>query len=216
MSFNISEKLIAGLRDLHTEIVDVIYESETYIDPIGRVFEDMPSFVRVVLVSKPGAGSYIRHELWLPDGWNGCFLGLGNGGMAGTIHYGTLANRTRERYAVINTDMGTSRGRDSGVNNPDLIKDFGWRATYLMTKAGKLITEEYYGSPIEKSYFFGTSTGGQQSMMLAQRFPEEYDGISAGVPANNRTNLHMSGLWILNAFRNGNVSGTRKVGRCPF
>jgi feruloyl esterase len=43
------------------------------------------------------------------------------------------------------------------------------------------------------AYFAGCSTGGQQSLTEAQRFPDDYNGILAGAPAYDRTHLHMSG-----------------------
>ena len=70
-----------------------------------------PEFVRVYLLSKPGKGSHILSEVWLPKDWNGIFLGLGNGGMAGSIHHGWLMPYLKSGYAVACTDMGTSRGR---------------------------------------------------------------------------------------------------------
>jgi feruloyl esterase len=41
----------------------------------------------------------------------------------------------------------------------------------------------------------GGSTGGQQALMEAQRFPDDYDGILAIAPASNRTHLHTYFLW---------------------
>ncbi len=132
--------------------------------------------------------------------WNGCFHGTGNGGMGGKILYHTLAARMKMGYATANTDLGASEGEAFGVNNPDFWRDYGWRATYLMTRAGKLVTEAYYGRPIEHSYFWGGSTGGQQALCMAERFPEEYDGIIAGAPVTNRTQLNVYGIWNFRTF----------------
>lgn len=86
---------------------------------------NLPPFCRIKLESRPGQKSLIRSELWLPECWNGIFLGLGNGGMAGSIDYAGLAAHLKKGYATANTDMGTSRGRSSGIANPDVWMDFG-------------------------------------------------------------------------------------------
>jgi feruloyl esterase len=95
--------------------------------------------------------------------------------------------------------MGTSSSSaingDGLVGHPDRWADWGWRSTHEMTIAAKQIIRAYYGREPERSYFSGCSTGGEQAMMEAQRFPDDYDGIVAGAPANNRTRLHMDILW---------------------
>ena len=55
--------------------------------------------------------------------------------------------------------------------------------------------KKYYGKEPLYSYFQGCSTGGQQALSEAQRYPEDYNGILAGAPANNRTHLHTMFLW---------------------
>ena len=131
--------------------------------------------------------------------------------MAGEINYNTLSYYVKNgKYAVINTDMGTSGGIARGVKKHEIHSDFGWRATYIMTVIGKLITRAYYKKEIFKSYFVGCSTGGEQPLAMAQRFPNEYDGIIAGVPANNRTNLHTYFLWTYNAIKKSGVVFTRE------
>jgi hypothetical protein len=43
-------------------------------------------------VLRPTRDSTIIFEAWLPaNGWNGRFLGVGNGGFAGSIGYSSLA-----------------------------------------------------------------------------------------------------------------------------
>ena len=176
----------------------------------------LPPFCRVALdISSTGDAtqSQILVEVWLPTaGWNGRYLGTGNGGFAGAISTAALAGGLLQGYAVANTDMGTGvlykcnslycggrtglGGPPAGLNgHPDSIKDFGYRATHLMTVAAKQIVAQYYGKPQHHAYFAGCSTGGQQSLMEAQRFPSDHDGILAGAPAYDRTHLHMSGSW---------------------
>ena len=59
-----------------------------------------------------------------------------------------------------------------------------------MTVFAKALINTFYGTPAKRSYFAGCSTGGQQGLMEAQRFPNDYDGVLAGAPAFNRTHIH--------------------------
>jgi len=52
-----------------------------------------------------------------------------------------------------------------------------------MTVRGKEIAGAFYGQHAHKAYFAGCSTGGQNALMEAQRFPDDYDGILAGAAA---------------------------------
>ncbi len=151
----------------------------------------------VKLVLNPAKGSNINVEVWLPDAdkWNARFLGLGNGGAAGKINPAGLSGQSAAGYAVATTDMGTAPNSDSGIGNPEVWKDFGYRATHLMTVVGKQIVRAHYGKESEYSYFSGGSTGGQQALQEAQRYPEDYDGIAAAVAAHCRTPLHAYFLW---------------------
>lgn len=160
----------------------------------------LPAFCRVTAVLRPSPDSHIRIELWLPEaGWNERFLGTGTGGGAGYINYGALALGLRKGFATANTDMGTSPGANELTGHPEKWTDFGHRATHEMTVAGKAITEAYYHKAARKAYFSGCSTGGQQALMESQRYPNDYDGILAGAPANNRTHLHTGFVWLLRA-----------------
>ena len=204
---NIQERMAAvKALDLGcTEVTDIA-EERNFKAEQGNV---LPPFVRVKLVSRPAESSYIRHEIWLPLDWNGIFLGMGNGGLAGNLRYERLAFGERNGCATAHTDMGTSDGRARGAKNPDVHKDFGWRATLLMTDVGKKVTERFYGKPIAHSYFIGRSTGGQQALTLAKRYPKAYECIVAGVPGFDRTHLHTYFLWSYNSMR-------RADGACLF
>lgn len=178
-----------------SKIVEMTHVDRRYIMSGSLKIETIRPFLRLKVECKPSDDSLIYFELWLPDEWNGLFVGTGNGGMAGSINLLNMSRFLPHGYAVANTDMGTSRGVECGVKKPEVWKDFGWRATHRMTVDSKKVIEAYYGKKPEYSYFLGESTGGQQAIMEAQRFPEDYDGIFAGVPAHNRTNLHTYALW---------------------
>lgn len=175
--------------------IQVMEEGETASFP-GFPVGIVPAHVRISVVCKPEARSHIRIAVWLPlDGWNGDLVGLGNGGSAGYIAPFLLAMPVQLGFATAMTDMGTSAGPDCGIGNEAVWKDFGYRATHLMTMAAKVLVEAFYGMPPRYSYFSGSSTGGQQALMEAQRYPEDYDGILCSAPAYDRTNLHIGFVW---------------------
>ncbi len=154
----------------------------------------VPAFCRVQLTVAPA----INVEVWLPaSGWNGKFQGVGGGGYAGIIAYPALANALRAGYATASTDTG-HRGNNPqfALGHPEFVIDFGYRAIHEMTIKGKQITQAFYGTAPRESYFVGCSTGGRQGLAEAQRYPEDYDGIVAGAPAANWTNLNVSGVWL--------------------
>jgi feruloyl esterase len=170
----------------------------TFTPPDGSTaLRNLPAFCRVIAVTKPA----VTFEVWLPiANWNGKFQGVGNGGTAGVISYGALARGLRGGYATASTDTGhvSKDSADSSwaLGRPDLVADFGYRGLHVMTDNGKQITQAFYDTRPARSYYVGCSKGGQQGLMEAQRFPEDYDGLVAGDPANNATRSYLAGhLW---------------------
>src|ERR1700730_17950494 len=161
-------------------------------------FTNLPAYCDVYATIKPTSDSSINVHVWLPANYNGRYLGTGNGGYAGGSFFSELADGINRGFATANTDMGTAPAAgvnaDALVGHPEKWKDFGWRATHLMTTFAQALIKTSYGNAAAKSYFSGCSTGGQQALMEAQPFPNDYDGIFAGAPAFNRTHLHMAGL----------------------
>ena len=165
--------------------------------------ENIPTHYIVRLVQRPGRRSYLRTEIRLPlaEHWNTCFLGQGIGGLGGYLPEEQLLHNVERGYVTAASDLGTSGGRFSGIRNPDVRKDFGFRGNHTMTVTAKAIFAAFYGRKESYSYFVGGSTGGQQGMSLAQRFPHDYNGIVAGVPAHDRVALHTYFLWNYNHLR---------------
>ncbi len=192
---------MAGLRNLKIDAGTITsVEREVTLNgstPDGRPFNNLPPRTIVKMVLSPAKGSTINVEIWLPDPgkWNDRFLGLGNGGSAGHINPGGFLGPLAAGYAVATTDMGTAPNADSGIGNPEVWKDFGFRATHLMTVAAKQVLNAYYGKEPKYSYFNGGSTGGQQALQEIQRYPDDYDGVVANIPAHCRTPLHAYFLW---------------------
>jgi Tannase and feruloyl esterase len=163
-------------------------------DELALLYKSLPAFCRVVAESKPTSDSDIKIEVWLPvSGWNGKLQGIGVGGYAGSINIPELATSVKAGYAVTATDTGHtgSSPNDAGwaMGHPEKIIDYGYRGIHEMTRVAKTVIAAYYSKPPQRSYFVGCSGGGRQGLIEAQRYPEDYDGILAGAPANNFTAL---------------------------
>jgi hypothetical protein len=159
----------------------------------GAPIHNLPAFCRVAGAIKPSEDSDIRFEVWMPaSGWNGKLQGVGNGGFAGALSLGGLADGVIHGYAAATTDTGHQAGGVDGrwaLHHPEKVIDFGYRAIHETTVAAKAIISRFYGEAPRRSYFSSCSNGGRQALMEAQRYPADYDGIIAGAPANYWTHL---------------------------
>ena len=123
-------------------------------------------------------------------------LGVGNGGLAGSISYAPMVRPLQQGYATSSTDTGhrgdsTSDG-EWALGNYERIVNFADRGTHLLAEADKLDSPgAFYGRSLLTSYFSGCSQGGHEAMIEAQRYPADFDGIIAGDPASNWTH-HIS------------------------
>ena len=174
---------------------------------IFKSFDKLPAFCRVqaTLKGEGGSGkgesdSQIRVEVWLPlTGWNGKYLGLGNGGYAGSIAYPRLGEAINTGYAAASTDTGhEGKSTDTGwaKGHPEKQTDFDYRAIHEMTLMAKAAIESFYGKAPSRSYFASCSNGGRQGLMEAERYPADYDGVMSGAPA-----FH----WGFETFLQGNL-----------
>jgi hypothetical protein len=170
------------------------------------------STCRVTAISThPPAGDKVRIFLAFPmKDWNGRFQGVGGGGFSGGNPM-AIRQPAAQGFAAGSTDTGHEGGSGSfaldsnGRLNWQLIRDNAYLGIHEMTVAGKALTEAFYGSAPQRSYFNGCSTGGRQGLMEAQRYPADYDGIVAGAPAINWTKLHPEQLWgslVMNEAKN--------------
>src|SRR5262245_39140345 len=154
--------------------------------------EQTATHCRVSITLRPAADSEIKSEVWLPaaSSWNGKLLMEGGGGFVGSVNAGGMMNAVREGYASASTDTGHTGGSGSfALGHPEKIADFAYRAVHETAVKAKALIAAYYGRGPRLSYWEGCSTGGRQGLMSAQRYPEDFDGIIAGAPANNQIHL---------------------------
>ncbi len=173
-----------------------------------QTFKTLPAFCRVAATLKPTSDSDIKVEVWLPSAnWNGKFQAVGNGGWAGAISYGAMADALRNGYATSSTDTGHVGANGKFVpGHPEKLIDFGYRSEHEMAVHAKAIVAALYGNGPELSYWNGCSTGGRQGLMEATRFPNDFDGIVAGDPANPRARMNSWQLSIAQAIHNDKAS----------
>ena len=146
----------------------------------------------VWVTSRPTADSEIRIEVMIPVGaaWNGKYVQVGNGGLAGSVPVAQVKLRADQGYASAGTDDGHSgNGRTAiwALHHPQKIVDFGSRSLKETTEASRQLITAMKGAPAKRRYFVGCSAGGREAMMEAQRFPNDFDGIVAGATANYNT-----------------------------
>ena len=153
------------------------------------------------IVTHPPANDRVKVWIALPmKNWNGRFQGNGGGGFSGG-NPGSLRGPVAQGFAAGATDAGHDGGggsfalNASGRLNWQEIRDFGYLGIHDMTVVGKAITRAFYGKPPRYSYFVGSSTGGRQGLMAAQRYPEDYDGIISRCPAVNWQYLIANSIW---------------------
>ena len=172
----------------------------------GRSIVSLPPLCIVEALGRPTGDSRIGIEIWLPaETWNGKYLQTGNGGWAGAIHRRPMADAVRRGYAAAATDGGHQTGiTDDGeghrsaafaIGHPEKLIDFGYRALGVTEAAAREVIEAYYGQAAERSYFVGCSGGGREALMVAQRFPEAFDGVLAGNPANDWSHWAAGLVW---------------------
>jgi len=136
-------------------------------------------------------------EVWMPETWNGKFQFVGGGGWAGVISYSAMATALQEGYATASTDTGHKGGNANfAIGHPEKVVDFAYRAVHESTVKAKAIMTTFYDRGPRISYWNGCSTGGRQGLMEAQRYPDDFDAIVAGAPANYQTHLHAWDLSV--------------------
>ncbi|KAI2778631.1 feruloyl esterase [Daldinia loculata] len=181
--------------------------NKSNVSPLCRLFGKAPY---------PKNNSVI-FELWLPaaEKYNGRFLVVGNGGMAGVIAEGDMIGNLNEGYAVAGGNSGHLASENNGGNgapgvylpylhDKEQVRAWIHNSIAQFTPAARNITTAFYRKAPKYSYYEGCSTGGAQGFALAQFHPGLFDGIVAGCPGNWYSHLALSFLWNAQATQDPN------------
>ena len=89
-----------------------------------------------------------------------------------------LAKRAASPQMLLSTHHHAAFGLD-----PRARIDHAFDAHHKTALAARALIAQRYGRAPDRAYFSGCSGGGRQGMMFSQRYPELFDGITAGAPA---------------------------------
>jgi hypothetical protein len=162
----------------------------------------------------------INFQANMPTSWNRKTIQLGGSGTNGSIP-GALNGAPQNGPESLPPDSpyAISRGfvvygSDSGHQNPpgggrgappqppgpqdnaymsnrEALINYGYAQMKKTHDVVKTLIKTVYGVDVRHSYYMGSSQGGREALMVAQRFPQDYDGVFSQVPIYPFTHLIM-------------------------
>ncbi|EIG59676.1 tannase/feruloyl esterase family alpha/beta hydrolase [Bradyrhizobium sp. WSM1253] len=176
--------------------------------PSQRVTPANPGFCKLlghIDPSDPKAPP-IKFQVNLPVEWNGRSLQYGGGGFNGVLITGLTLPPAYpfdkpSPLARGFVTYGTDSGHESKPGEPpqlfalndEAFENFAHRAYKKVRDAAVTLMQRAYGKRPEKMYFMGSSEGGREGLTMAQRYPDDFDGIFARVPVINWVGLQHAG-----------------------
>jgi feruloyl esterase len=144
----------------------------------------------------------INFSVVLPASWSRRAAQLGGGGLNGVVPNltgGPAGTSPLARgFATYGSDSGHQAsfgGRRGGgpppagasssddwTLNEEAIANLGYMQMKKTRDAAMVVIERMYGARPRFNYYIGSSQGGREALTVAQRYPADYDGISATVP----------------------------------
>lgn len=161
------------------------------------------------------AAPKIKFQLNLPGAWNHKALMFGGGGYNGTVPDVSgnvpagpldMPKPLARGYATFASDSGHQANqlgsRDGSFGqNDEALRNFAGDALKKTRDVAHHLIKRYYGGALpQKSYFAGGSTGGREALAVAQRWPQDWDGVIAMYPAWAAASLDLQFGRITRAF----------------
>jgi feruloyl esterase len=182
--------------------------SERAPTPSSRIAPAAPAFCKVLGHIEPTdpKAPPIKFQVNLPADWNGRSLQYGGGGFNGTLitalglppayPYDKPSPLARG-FVTYGTDSGhqmkTGEPPQLFALNDEAFENFAYKSYKKVRDAARALMVRAYGKPPEKMYFMGSSEGGREGLTMAQRYPDDFDGIFARVPVINWVGLQHAG-----------------------
>lgn len=144
-------------------------------------------------------------ELPVDDRWNQNYLQLGGAGYNGTVstvdryqpwHTGKVR---QQGFVIAGSDSGhsgTAFQMDWAVGNPSAFDNFAFNAHPQLHAAALDVIRLTYAREPARKYFWGFSTGGREALLQAQRYPDHYDGIVAGMPVVDYSDVNLKATQV--------------------
>lgn len=148
----------------------------------------------------------INFRVLLPASWSQRAMQAGGGGMNGTITVREGRNPLLNKgFVLYGSDSGHQAGGmfggmqkplaagptagDEWALNDEAIKNMGYMQMKKTHDAAVVIMERLYGKRPAFNYYIGNSHGGREALTVAQRYPNDYNGVIANVPIVNFSSL---------------------------
>jgi feruloyl esterase len=172
------------------------------------ITQALPDHCRLLVDIKPvdPTAPTIKSQVNLPTTWNGKKLQLGGSGYNGTLVNALGAPVSAgpdmplpltRGYMTAGTDSGHQNA--AGVEvfafalNAEALNNFGYASYKKTHDVAVQLAEAYYGKKPTRSYYAGSSEGGREGMMMAQRYPNDFDAIISNDPVMNWSGLQTFG-----------------------
>jgi feruloyl esterase len=186
-------KPVVSCASLAQANIDRAVDAKVTLASANEVADGKPApYCRVLGTVAPE----VKIEVRLPlNNWTQRYVQTGCGGLCGmlnaSLHEASgCVPADNGELALASTDMGHSGGGNDGewgATNYAARVDFAYRAEHVTALAAKALIAAYYGQAPKYSYFVGCSDGGREALMEAQRYPQDFNGITAGAAAMNFT-----------------------------
>lgn len=168
-----------------------------------RYVHGTPAYCQVLgeIMPMDAQAGPIRFQLNAPLSWNRKALQVGGGGLNGNIPANlakVIASGSpisgafppnapypiSQGYAMYGSDSGHQDPGNRAVwaLNAESWRNFAHESLKKTHDTVWVLMENLYGAQPQVSYFMGTSQGGREALEVAQRYPQDYDGVVASAP----------------------------------